>query len=60
MELLGIDSFDDSCMKYAVVIDCSPMTHFGGKRKALREIKMAFDEAGIEIPYNQLDVHINK
>lgn len=60
MELLGIDSFDDSCMKYAVVIDCAPMTHFGGKRKTLREIKVAFDEAGIEIPYNQLDVHIDK
>lgn len=60
MDLLGIDSFDDSCMKYAVVIDCSSMTHFGGKRKVLREIKIAFDEKGIEIPYNQIDVHLDK
>ena len=60
MDLLGIDSFDDSCMKYVVVIDCSSMTHFGGKRKVLREIKIAFDEKGIEIPYNQIDVHLDK
>lgn len=60
MELLGIDSFDDSSIQYAIVIDCSPMTHFGGKRKTLREIKVLFDREGIEIPYNQLDVHIEK
>ncbi len=26
----------------------------------MEQIKLAFDEAGIEIPYNQLDVHIKK
>lgn len=60
MDLLGIDEFEDSCMKYVVVIDCSSMTHFGAKRKVLRLIKKLFDEKGIEIPYNQIDVHIEK
>lgn len=60
MELLGIDDFADSSMKYGVVIDCLPLTHYGAKRQALRLIKMVFDREGIVIPYNQLDVHIEK
>ena len=60
MELLGIDEFGDSAIKYAVVIDCVSMTHFGAKRKVLGLIKKRFDEEGIKIPYNQVDVHIDK
>ena len=60
MELLGIDEFADSAMKYVVVIDCASMTHYGSKRKVLKLIKMSFDKEGIVIPYNQIDVHIEK
>ena len=60
MDLLGIDEFGDSAMKYVVVIDCSSMTHYGSKRQVLKLIKMSFDKEGIEIPYNQIDVHIEK
>lgn len=59
-ELLGVDEFADSAVKYAVVLECVPMTHFGAKRKLLGLIKSKFDEEGIVIPYNQIDVHFDK
>lgn len=60
MNLLGIDEFGDSAIKYAIIIECDSMTHFGIKRKVLGLIKKVFDEKGIKIPYNQIDVHIDK
>ena len=59
-QLLGIDSFCDSCMKYLVVINCKAMTQFGIKREVLRLVKCEFDKAGIAIPYNKLDIEIKK
>ena len=32
--------------------------YWGAKCRITEEIKLAFDEAGIEIPFNQLDVHV--
>ena len=58
--LLGIDSFDDSCIKYAIILECVEMTQYGVKREVLKLIKNKFDEENIEIPYNKLDVHIEK
>lgn len=60
MELLGIDSFESSSLNYAIVIECYPMTQIGVKREVLKIIKKAFDNEEILIPYNQLDVHIEK
>lgn len=60
MNLLGIDKFSDSAIEYAIVLECVPMTHYGIKRKALADIKKLFDEENIVIPYNKLDVHIDK
>lgn len=58
--LLGIDSFDDSSMKYVVSIECVPMSKYIVKRGALKLIKKTFDKNKIEIPFNQMDVHIEK
>ena len=58
IELLGVDDFCDSSMKYAILIECESMKHIGVKREALKLIKTIFDEDKIEIPYNQLDIHI--
>lgn len=58
--LLGLDSFEDSCMKYAIVIECVEMSHFGVKREVLKLIKNTFDKKNIVIPYNKLDIHIEK
>ena len=60
MELLGVDQFADSAVIYAIVIECASMTQIGVKREALKLIKKTFDKEGIVIPYNQLDVHIEK
>lgn len=60
VDLLGVDSFDDSCLKYAIVIECKAMTQYGIKRQALKLIKNAFDKNNIDIPYNKLDVKIEK
>lgn len=60
MDLLGVDEFKDSYISYAIVVECASMTHFGIKRQVLKLIKREFDKEGIEIPYNQLDVHIDK
>ena len=58
--LLGIDSFEESSMMYAVSIICKPMTYIGVRRELLKLIKKEFDKNNKEIPYNQLDVHIEK
>lgn len=60
MELLGIDEFADSSIKYAIIVECASMTHYGIKRKVLGLIKEKFDNEGIVIPYNKIDVHIEK
>lgn len=60
VQLLGVESFLESSILYALEIDCMPSTQFGIKRKLLRNIKMSFDENGIMIPYNKLDVHVKK
>ena len=60
VELLGVNSFGDSSMKYAVSIECNIGTYVRIKRVFLRDIKIAFDKSKISIPFNQLDVHIEK
>lgn len=60
MELLGIDEFGDSSINYAIIVECVALTHYGIKRKILGLIKKRFDEEKIIIPYNQIDVHIEK
>ena len=59
-KLLGVDSFEDSSIKYALDIYCSIGTERNIKRLALKAIKQSFDKSNITIPYNQLDVHIDK
>lgn len=60
LELLGVDEFKDSSISYAISIECVPMTHIAIKRETLKLIKQTFDTDGIEIPYNQLDIHIKE
>ena len=60
MELLGIDEFDSSSINYAIMLECVPLTHYGIKRKVLGLIKSNFDKNNIVIPYNKIDVHIEK
>lgn len=58
LNLLGIDSFGSNEIVYRVTVLCKPYTHFGVKREILKIIKKEFDKHKIEIPYNQLDIHL--
>ena len=60
MDLLGIDEFCDSCINYAIMLECAPLAHHAIRRKLLSIIKKEFDKNNIVIPYNKIDVHIEK
>lgn len=59
-ELLGIDEFGSSSINYAIMLECVPLAHHGIRRKVLGLIKSNFDKNNIVIPYNKIDVHIEK
>lgn len=59
-ELLGINSFEESYLKYAIVINCKAMTHYGIKRELLKLIKISMEEKEINIPYNKIDITLKK
>ena len=56
----GIDSLSDSSVDYLLTAKSSVKNEFVVKRKLLKEIKNAFDQNGIEIPYPQVEVHNEK
>ena len=60
VELLGIDSYEASSMKYAVEITCKAMSQYSVKRQSLILIKKKLDKDNISIPYNVLDINIKK
>ena len=49
-ELLGVDSFADSCLIVKILVKTHPLKQWLIKRELLRRIKNRFDEEGIEIP----------
>jgi small-conductance mechanosensitive channel len=57
LEIAGVDKWADS----AVVIRCRfkvlALEQWGVRREYLRRLKMAFDEAGIEIPFPHLTIY---
>lgn len=59
-KLLGVESFEESFINYSIEVECLPNTQHVTRRLLLKKIKMAFDKNKITIPYNQLDVHIEK
>lgn len=59
-EYLGITEFKDSSITHKIRIYCNPTKKLSVRRKALRCIKVTLDENNIKIPFNQLDVHLEK
>ncbi len=60
VEVLGINSLDESAVTYRVTVPVKSMHHFETERLLRREIKKAFDEANIKIPFPQIEVHNGK
>lgn len=54
---LGIDSFEDSSVNYAIIIYCESTMQWQIKRETLKVIKEIYERENIKIPYNQIEVH---
>ncbi len=52
----GILSFGDSAVEFRVLAKTQPGDHWGIERELKIRIKKAFDQEGIEIPYNYINV----
>lgn len=53
-----VDSYGESSIQLGVHFWTKKEDWWSAKCEMLEAIKYAFDEAGVEIPYNQLDVHV--
>lgn len=53
----GFTDFKDSAVNYKVRFSCPPEQKMYKRFEAIQQIRTSLSDAGIEIPYNQLDVH---
>ncbi|MBQ1931278.1 MAG: mechanosensitive ion channel, partial [Lachnospiraceae bacterium] len=53
----GVESLADSAVVLRVVVDATEANFFAARRRLNREMKILFDDNGIEIPFNQIVVH---
>ena len=60
VEVWGVNDLSDSAVIYRVVVETKPMKHIVTERILRKEIKKAFDKAGVKIPYTQIEVHNGK
>ena len=54
-----LSAHNESALTYTVRIWCKSSDYWDVNFDTIEDVKKAFDENGIEIPYNQLDVHID-
>jgi len=55
-----LTNLGDSALDWQVRVWCKTEDYFAVLEKATRATKLALDEAGISIPYPQVDVHLDK
>lgn len=60
VKYLGVDTLNDSSVRYMVKIECVQDKQWQVRRDALRLVKMTFDREDIKIPYPQIEVHNGK
>ena len=56
---LRLSAHNESALTYTVRIWCKTADYWDVNFDTIENVKKAFDENNIEIPYNQLDVHID-
>lgn len=56
----GLDEFGESALKFSLEIDCEVADRLTVRRAAQAEILQTLAENGIAVPFNQLDVHLDK
>lgn len=54
---LGVDELGDSGIKLKFAVDVTEENVFDGQRMLTRDLKILFDESGVEIPFPQVVVH---
>ncbi len=57
VEFIGVEALADSAVVLRIIAGVTENNVFSGRRILNKEIKIAFDKAGITIAYPQLDVH---
>ena len=60
IEIFGVDKFADSSVVIKGRIKTKPIRQWEVGREFLRRIKLAFDEAGIEIPFPHLSLYFGE
>ncbi len=60
LEVLGVDAFEASQVTIKVRIKTVPQKQWEVGRELRRRIKLAFDRAGIEIPFPHLSVYVGE
>ncbi len=60
VKYLGVEELADSSVVLKFKADVEEKNIFSGRRLLNKEIKCAFDDAGIEIAFPQIDVHMRK
>lgn len=58
--VIGVSSHGDNAVLLDLKVWCSTSDYFVVKYFLEEKVKLAFDEAGIEIPYPQIDIHMVK
>lgn len=53
-----VTEYKDSCIEYTLRVWTKNEDYWDVHFTLLNDVKVAFDKNGIEIPYNQLDVHV--
>lgn len=56
----GITSFEENCINYTIRVWVKNSDYWNAYLPMLERIKRVFEKENIEIPFNQLDVHIKK
>ena len=55
---IGITAYKDSCIDYTIRVWVKNSEYWDAYLPMLEKVKREFDKNNIEIPYNQLDVHV--
>jgi small-conductance mechanosensitive channel len=58
LEVAGVERWADSSVVIRARFRVAPLEKWTVRREYLRRLKVAFDHAGIEIPFPQMTVHV--
>ena len=59
-EYKGVQSFEESAVLYKLRVYCEPAVRPEVRRRVLAVLQNGLADAGITIPYNQLQVHMDR